>query len=132
MANGYKWTHHQGRRMAAASEVDVWIIAEDTRGTFKQPAATDIIEVNESIAIAQLAERLTSAGLEAGNRDPAETFLGRFDHFELDLVVHPAPTLALAGTDVPQEDVLWKALCGSRGGGCGVRSVVVGQGGEMG
>lgn len=110
----YRWTFHQRRRVPNAADVKVWLIQEDTLGTFKQPTSSDVIKVNETVAIAQLAERIASAGLETGNRDPAETFLGRFDHFELPLVIEPRPPLALSGTSVPQEDPLLLGLYGSR------------------
>ena len=108
-----KYTQHQRRRVTSGSDVKVWAKTEDTRGTFKSPAATDLIKVNETVAIAQLAERVAEAGLASGDRDPAGTFLGRFDHFELPLTVHPRPPLALSGTSVPQEHTLWLRAMGS-------------------
>ena len=50
-----KYTQHQRRRVTSGSDVKVWAKVEDTRGTFKSPAATDLLKVNETVAIAQLA-----------------------------------------------------------------------------
>ena len=113
MAANYFWTHHQRKRTSSAQDVKLWLKQETTRGTWKAPASTDVIKVNSTLKIAQLAERVAEAGLASGDRDPAAEFLGRFDHFEVPIELHPRPPLALAGTSVPQEHLCWLGVMGS-------------------